>query len=94
VLECKIGGIECKHADPPVMMPTMCTRSSIGAVGYASTLEHDALTLDRTCVKVRTKNAAGIVNQAKNKTKRKEKSLLFFIFFINILETRRKENKL
>jgi hypothetical protein len=58
VLERKIGGIERRRADPPVMMPTMSMRSYAGAVGYESALEHDGLALDRIHVNVQTKKAA------------------------------------
>jgi hypothetical protein len=76
-----------------MMMLAMCVRSFASAVDCASALERDALALDCTHVKVQTKNVAETANQAKNKTKRKEKSLLFFIYFI-LLETGIKENKL
>jgi hypothetical protein len=61
-LERKIGGIERRHADLPVMMPAMSVRSYAGVVGCGSTLECTAVALDRTRASLQTKNAAETAN--------------------------------
>jgi hypothetical protein len=61
-LERKIGGIERRHADLPVMMPAMSMRSYVGAVGFESTLERTAVELDRTRASLQTKNTVETAN--------------------------------
>ena len=77
-LERRLGGIECKRDDLPVMMPAMSVRFYASAISYKSVLERDVLALDRTRVNVQTKNAVETANQAKNKIKRKKKSFFFY----------------
>jgi hypothetical protein len=47
-LKHKIGGIERKRADSPVMMPAMSVCSYAGVVNCRSALECIAFALDRT----------------------------------------------
>jgi hypothetical protein len=61
-LERKIGGIEHRHADLPVMMPAMSVRSYASAVDFESTLERTAVALDRTRASLQTKNTAETAN--------------------------------
>jgi hypothetical protein len=61
-LDRRLGGIERRRADPPVMMLAMCLRSYASVVGCKSALERDVLALDRTRVNVQTKNAAEPAN--------------------------------
>jgi hypothetical protein len=61
-LEHKIGEIERRCADPPVVMLARSVRSYVGAVGYGSVLECTAVALDHTRASVQTKNVAETAN--------------------------------
>jgi hypothetical protein len=61
-LERKIGGIERRHADSPMIMPAIGVRSYVGAVGCGSALERTAVALDHTRTSVQTKNVAETAN--------------------------------
>jgi hypothetical protein len=62
VLDRRLGGIECRRVDPPVMMLAMCVCSYASVVGCGSVLERTAVALDRTCASVQTKNVAEPTN--------------------------------
>jgi hypothetical protein len=46
------GALECKRADPPMMMPSMSMCSYAGAADCGSALECIAVVFDRTCASV------------------------------------------
>jgi hypothetical protein len=61
-LKLRLGGIERKHVDLPMMMLAMSVWSYAGVVGCGSVLERDVLALDYTRVSVQTKSAAETAN--------------------------------
>jgi hypothetical protein len=79
-LDRRLGGIERRHADPPMKTLAMCMRSYVGVVSCESVLKRDVLALDRTHVNVQSKNVAETANQAKN-NKQNKRNIIFLKFF-------------